>query len=214
MLEVNYLKTAIEYMQRAGVQFDPGLSDAEILDIEQKCKFRFPPELRSLLQFALHISREQNGHRFDYFPNWRIEPEKEFIKSWEWVIDGILFHVRDLGFRRKGFWVDEWGARPKDVEEAVEVARKALQKVTPLVRVYAHRYMPLKPEASGNPVFSLWSTDIIYYGYNFVHYLAWEFGIPVGEYETPYPPYIDFWSEFDPPLDGREYETHYTLRWD
>jgi hypothetical protein len=33
-----------------------------------------------------------------------------------------------------------------------------------LVPVYVHRMMPDRPRASGNPIFSVHQTDIIYYG--------------------------------------------------
>jgi hypothetical protein len=48
----------------------------------------------------------------------------------------------------------------------------------------------------GNPVFSIWQTDIVYYGYDLVDYLAEEFNLKLppnfGEIEYYKP--IRFWS--------------------
>src|SRR5215470_10898792 len=45
------------------IEFDAGLSDYEVVNTEQRFGFRFPPDLRSLLQTALPHSPQ--------FPDWR-----------------------------------------------------------------------------------------------------------------------------------------------
>jgi hypothetical protein len=45
-----------------------------------------------------------------------------------------------------------------------------------LVPVFSHRYLPAEPHLSGNPVLSVYQTDIIYYGSNLKRYIAHEFG--------------------------------------
>jgi len=44
-----------------------------------------------------------------------------------------------------------------------------------LVPVLGHRYLTVYPCSSNNPVFSIWQTDIIYYGTNLGAYLTNEF---------------------------------------
>lgn len=53
---------AHEYDQ-PGVQFEAGLSDAEVTGVEERFDFVFPPDLRAFLQHALPVSHG--------FPNWR-----------------------------------------------------------------------------------------------------------------------------------------------
>ena len=52
----------IELLRNKGIIFTKGLSDKEILDIEETFMFIFPPDLKLFLQIALPIS---NG-----FVNW------------------------------------------------------------------------------------------------------------------------------------------------
>lgn len=41
-----------------------------------------------------------------------------------------------------------------------------------LIPIYAHRFTPAAPSPSESPVFSVWQTDIIYYGANLLEYLT------------------------------------------
>jgi hypothetical protein len=52
-----------------------------------------------------------------------------------------------------------------------------------MVPIYIHRYIPSKPAVDGNPVFSVVTYDMVYYGNDLPSYLEHEFGIP-----NPYPP--------------------------
>ena len=74
------------------------------------------------------------------------------------------------------FWIDEWGTRPDNISDAIEVARKHVVGAPKLIPVYSHRYIPTDPCAAGNPVFSVQQTDIIYYGQNLWDYIEQEFG--------------------------------------
>jgi hypothetical protein len=47
-----------------------------------------------------------------------------------------------------------------------------------LIPIYHHRMMPDEPHLKGNPVFSVWQTDIIYYGFDLEDYLRHEFVLP------------------------------------
>jgi hypothetical protein len=71
---------------QAGVVFEPGLSQVEIQQVEEKYRFRFPPDLREFLMFAQPAS---NG-----FINWREANEDTIVKSLLWPSDNGAFDYR------------------------------------------------------------------------------------------------------------------------
>jgi hypothetical protein len=85
-VEVELWQRLIKQLQERGVTFVAGLSDAEILAIEARFGFRFPPDLRAFLQTEL-----PQGERF---PDWRSGNEAD-LREWleidqKWSIS----HVR------------------------------------------------------------------------------------------------------------------------
>ena len=78
-------------------------------------------------------------------------------------------------------------------------------KAPRLIPILSHRYMPDDPPLAGNPVFSVYQTDIIYYGYDLASYFESEFpggqeGRPGGGIYQPdvfrkQPRPIRFWDE-------------------
>ena len=69
-----------------------------------------------------------------------------------------------------------------------------------LIPIYSSRYIPESPKETGNPVFSVYQTDIIYYGFDLLSYFENEFKIKLPEKfgKITYPKLIDFCSDFDP----------------
>lgn len=64
------------------IELQPGLSDAEVRSIEERLGLRFPPDLRSFLQFVVPV-------RGDQFSNWREDPLQEFETDQDWLLRGI-----------------------------------------------------------------------------------------------------------------------------
>lgn len=149
----------------AGIAFKPGLTDAECAAIEQRYQFRFPPDLRSLLQFALPVGAE--------FPDWRDAPEAQIHNALDWPADGICFDIE-----HNEFWLPAWGPRPPDLTEAYAIASRAVAAAPCLIPVYSHRYTPDQPARAGNPIFSVYQTDVIYYGLDLADYFTHEFKFP------------------------------------
>jgi hypothetical protein len=184
MIEQGYAHAVAEVLRARGISLAPGLSDAEVREVEGRYGFSFPPDLRLLLQTVLPVSPE--------FPDWRSARE-EALREWlERPRNGVLFDVE-----HNDFWYPGWGPRPESLKAALEIARDRLASVPRLIPVYANRYLPAEPGEPGNPVFSIQQTDIIYYGMDLPSYLENEFGVtnpnPDPTPKTPRP--VSFWSD-------------------
>jgi len=163
------------------VEFDVGLTDAEIAQVENHFGFRFPPDLREFLQTAL-----PHG---PHFPDWRSGAEAA-LRDWlDLPRQGILF---DIG--HNGFWLEEWGPRPGSLGKALRVARELVTAAPQLIPIYMHRMMPDEPHLPGNPVFSVHQTDIIHYGFDLADYLRHEFDLEGREVWPEQVRPIRFWD--------------------
>jgi hypothetical protein len=171
----------IGLLRSEGVQFERGLSDAEISSVEKTFAFRFPTDLREFLQLALPVG---SG-----FPNWRSDAKDVLLHKLAWPLEGILFDVE-----RNEFWLPEWGDRPESLVEAIHLASARIEIAPKLVPIYGHRYMPTEPRTPGNPVFSVYQTDIIWYGFDLKDYFRHEFKLELREKWPATVTVIDFWD--------------------
>ncbi len=179
-----YLRMAVEVMQLQGISFAPGLTEAQCEAAEAAHGFHFPPDLRSFLQYALPV-----GERF---PDWRVPTSPLIQEQLDWPADGMCFDVE-----YNAFWLPAWGPRPASLAAAQARAREAVHAAPLLIPVVGHRYLPAAPCEAGNPVFSVYQTDIIYYGSDLADYLRAEFGVP-NPYSAPDKPReIEFWGELE-----------------
>jgi hypothetical protein len=114
-MDATYLQLLVSELKSRNIVFAEGLSDNEVLQIELTYEFKFPPDLRALLQFALPIS--------EWFPNWRrgwiaipivewhegtsviqghnLVPIKDHLA---WPTEGVCFDIE-----RNDFWSAGWG---------------------------------------------------------------------------------------------------------
>jgi hypothetical protein len=171
----------VALMRDRGIAFDSGLSEAEAAEVEERFGFRFPADLRALLQTAL-----PKGERF---PDWRACPESSLREWLDLPLQGILFDLE-----HNGFWLEEWGARPGSLSEAEQVARNLVAAAPQLIPIYNHRMMPDEPHTAGNPVFSVHQTDIICYGTSLENYLRLEFNLSAGDSKSGEARPIRFWD--------------------
>lgn len=103
----------------------------------------------------------------------------------------MLFDVEN-----DNFWHPRFGIRPGTVQQREIAVRAAMQSLPKLIPVCSHRYLPATPCESGNPVFSVYQTDIIYYGDNLIDYITEEFCKPAKYVmEQSNIRSIDFWSD-------------------
>ena len=179
-------ETRRRVLEAAGVRFAPGLTAAEALATEKRFGFTFPPDLLDFLKFALPVS--------EGWIDWRKGFETEIFNALRNPYKGICFDIEN-----NGFWLAEWGSKPASLDAQFAVAKGMIERAPKLIPIYGHRYMPDRPNESGNPVFSVWQTDIIYYGHNLQNYLENEFHnfFKTLKYHVPEPiRVIEFWSEF------------------
>ena len=167
----------------SGVVLAPGLTDAEFARAEAVVEARFPHDLRSLLSEFLPLGKR--------FPNWR-EPNTTAIRDQlDWPFEGVAFDIQ-----HNAFWLDAWGERPLILTEAFEIARARIAEAPRLIPLAGHRYLPAEPETDGNPVFSVYQTDIILYGDDLRAYLRCEFNqLAYVDAVTASSRRIRFWSD-------------------
>jgi hypothetical protein len=180
-MDLEHCRKALE---RAGVVFAPGLTDAEVAAAEGRHGFVFPPDLRAWLQHALPV-----GERF---PNWRLPDDPYIASALALPLDDMCFDIS-----HNAFWPAAWGSRPPDLDDAFAIARRHVEAAPKLVPLRGHRYLPAEPALAGNPVFSVHQTDIILYGADLEDYLRNEYAYWFGT--TPFaerrePRRIAFWS--------------------
>jgi hypothetical protein len=173
----------ITLLRGAGILLERGLTERELAAAERTCEAAFPPDIRAFLATVLPLG---NG-----FPDWR-DPSSDMIRQTvAWPFEGVAFDIE-----HNDFWWRDWGARPAALTDAIEVARQRVAAAPRLIPVYSHRYMPAVPLAAGNPVFSVYQTDVIYYGSDLSDYIAAEFGRQRhGRGGTDKRRSIPFWSD-------------------
>jgi hypothetical protein len=180
----------IEQVRSRGIDFAPGLSDAEVASVERRFGFRFPPDLCALLQAGLPQGEE--------LPDWRSGSEEQLREWLDMPRQGVFFDIEN-----NGFWLPEWGPRPKAIQEALQLAERLLVAAPKLIPIWGHRMIPDDPHLEGNPIFSVHQTDIIYYGHDLEDYLRHEFELSGRE---P-------WSENLRPIRFWEIERFQEVRW-
>ncbi len=179
----------IAQLKSAGVVFAEGLSDAEIQQLEERFEVAFPPDLKAFYQTALPIS---SG-----FVQWRAALNSEAAartvqRRFDWPWEGLVFDLQ-----HNTFWHPDWGPEPATLDEKKATARQFYLTYPQLIPLYSHCYLPARPHAAGNPVFSVYQMDIIYYGVDLTQYFANEFGYSSGgAYDRGALPErkIEFWS--------------------
>ena len=190
-MKPNYLSSFNDRLRRQECTLAAGLSDSEVSRVEAQFGFHFPPDLKDFLQQALPISKG--------WVDWRDGAASEIQDRLAWPLDGMIFDIE-----HNDFWLDIWGEKPVVLAEAVAIAKAKVAKAPKLIPIYSHRYLPDVPHLAGNPVFSVYQTDIIYYGYDLASYFDNEFpqtqdGFPTSDkqldrYQSA-PRSIRFWDD-------------------
>lgn len=182
-------KELVQNLQKIGIEFEVWLTNDEVLKIEEKFNFKFPPDLKYFLQTNLPVS--------EWFYNWRNALDSQEITEMinsqlQWPLEGINFDIE-----YNNFWVKNWGKKPENLEEQLIIAENNFKGYPKLIPIYSHRFIPMEPNIIDNPIFSVYQTDIIFYGYNLADYLSNEFKFTISDnFEVLMKPKhdIEFWT--------------------
>ncbi|KAF1066967.1 MAG: hypothetical protein GAK45_01784 [Pseudomonas citronellolis] len=149
-------------IEHAGHRLASGLSEAELSAVERHLGVALPADLRRLLAIALPCG--------EGFPDWRQLDDPELARQLAWPAEGIAFDVE-----HNAFWLATWGKRPANLEQALAHAHQQVAAAPRLIPLYGHRYLPSAPSRAGNPVLSVYQTEIILYGRDLAAYVELEF---------------------------------------
>lgn len=155
-----------------------GYTQAELDVAQERYGLVFPPDLLALFRDR----RPVLGY------DWRTD-DKEIREMLRWPLEGLLFDVEN-----NALWWPEWGERPRSAGERAEVLAAVVASSPKLIPLVSHRYLPAEPHEVGNPVFSVYQSDVIYYGADLEDYFDREFvdnRRPLGGDIR----HIRFWSE-------------------
>ncbi len=172
---------------RTGTKWQRGLEAHEIDALELRWNILFPEDYRRFLSilnapdrgmrcFSWRKEPPYNLHETEderSFIDWRRD-EMDVTDALEWPLEGIMFDVE-----KASLWPDSWGERPQGPEIRETVSR--LVAAAPrLVPIMGHCYLLGDTPRAGNPVLSVWQSDIIIYGSNLRNYLLVEFSDLLG----------------------------------
>ena len=170
------------------VTFQKGLSIDEISQIEKFYNLSFNIDHRNYLMRYVLIGGS--------FYDWRNDTKNnvEHIKKMlNWPLEGILFDIE-----HNIYWPREIEIKPERITQKKDIFIKYYQEnISKLVPIYGHRYMCSEPKKTGAPVYSVYQTDIIYYGDNILDYFSKEFGINIkNNYEKWEEDNTIYWPQF------------------
>jgi hypothetical protein len=157
----------------------PGYTMREIEDAQDRFALCFPPDL-----IELYLTRRPaKGY------DWRKDFD-EIERMLRWPLEGLLFDVE-----HNDLWLAVWGEKPFELGDRMNTVRHLVEQAPKLIPLYSHRYLPAHPCEAGNPVFSVYQSDIIYYGADLAHYIdnetrGWSAREPEAYRLIP------FWSDF------------------
>ncbi len=151
--------------------------------VQEKWELQFPPDL---FEFLL---RQRPFCVGDGFFDWVHSPDHEIQQLLAWPFNGFWFDVQ-----HNGVWWPDWGPKPESQSQQMTRLKEVFRAVPRLIPIYGRRYVPAEPLESGNPVFSVYQTDVICFGRTLEHWLDIEFGGSAPPRGAPGKE-IPFWSQ-------------------
>ncbi len=175
-----------KFLVQKGFKTEKGISNDEFAKIQEIYGIEFPKDLKILLKNFIPLSPDD-----DYgFPNWRDFSDNNVKKLKERISQPIKRILNDVEY---GFWCYQWGEKPDNLQDALDIAKAQMELVPKMIPIYSHRYIPQYKSEKSIPVFSTVGRDTIVFGKNVFEYLFREFtdikSISDGESAE-----IPFWS--------------------
>ena len=151
---------------------------------EHRWGVRFPPDYRLFLQrlyavdrpmYAVQLHLDGSATRRDCtaFYRWLSDASDDIAAiqgRLDWLYDGLEF-----GIEHNALWLNGWEAPPPTLDARKACVRKLVAAAPRLLPIFGHRYLLAEPCQAGNPVFSVYQSDIIVYGTDLRTYLVHEF---------------------------------------
>lgn len=169
-------------------QWTDGLALAELDEAQARYEVRFPPDMIDMYR------QRWPSKAYDWSSD-----DQRIREMLAWPFERLLWDVEH------GSWWADWGERPTDRQSREEIVGQAVAAAPRLIPIYGHRFIPEEPHESGNPVFSMYGFDTIYYGGNLEEYFENEFsggqklgGVPRNELshvDVQALPFVPFWSD-------------------
>lgn len=175
-----------------GTRWLGGLSEAQVEQAERRWSVRFPPDFRRFLTRLHSVDRPMRGALFNEvtesgtqrsrlapaerpsFYNW-LTDDTALQGRWNWLVDGLQFDVEN-----NDLWPESWGPKPQTPDARRERVAQLVAAAPRLIPVFSHRYLLAEPCVEGNPVFSIYQSDIIVYGPDLRSYFLVEFADLLG----------------------------------
>ncbi len=177
---------------RTGTQWQTGLGKAEIDAIEQKWALKFPQDYRQYLSILNAPDRGMYCVGWSDDPPYglQVEDDEPSFFDWQkhdeaiadslaWPLEGLLFDVKE-----NSLWLDSWGPQPSDEAGRRRKVIDLVEAAPKLIPLTGHRYLLAASNEAGQPVLSVYQSDIICYGSNLRNFLLLEFSELLGlDYE-------------------------------
>jgi len=183
------------------------MTDAEIVAAENRFGLAFPPDYRLFLATLHTPDPPMIGARFEgsdlipdqarSFPDWTGD-DRPIETLIAWPLEGLIWSIE-----QDERWHPNWGRRPRGRRQREALLRDISSAGPQLVPVSGHRYLVGPTNREGNPVLSIYGSDVIVYTRNLVFYLPLDLGIappnPDPHVETLRMEPIPFWQDI---IDG------------
>jgi hypothetical protein len=152
-------------LKAKGMWFSEGLTESEILKIEEIYEIMFPKSLREFYQAGVPCS--DTRYEFPRWTDYSVENISKIKSYWlKGPIDRLLPHVTMYDY-----WIHEWGKRPESPEDVVREFTKIAQKAPKLIPIHYNAYMTMLIGVDDPPVISAVEFDVVYGLHNLQDYL-------------------------------------------
>ncbi len=183
-----YPETPTALWQR-GTRWLGAQPEERIAAAEYRWGVRFPPDYRLFLQRLYSVDHPAYAQQYHAdgsmtrrertaFYRWLSEAPEDVatIQSMlDWLRQGLEFDIE-----QNVLWLDGWGAQPPTLDAQKERIRELVASAPKLLPIYSHRYLLAEPCQAGNPILSVYQSDIIVYGDDLRSYLLNEFADLLG----------------------------------
>jgi len=159
-----------------GTRWRGAMTDAQVTQAEERYGLTFPPNYRLFLQ-TLHTTDPERVRYVDgtiHSPvgrpshDWQGD-RSQIDDAMSWPLDGLLWSIE-----AEDSWSSSWGDRPPTPESRAARVRELAAGGPPLIPLKGHRYLVGEPLEAGNPVLSIYGSDVIVYEPTFGTWLVAE----------------------------------------